>query len=57
MRDPRQSIDERYASKADYLARVRAAAEALVSQRYMLAEDIERVLAVADQKWEAFRGK
>jgi hypothetical protein len=55
--DPRQSMDERYASKEDYLALVRAAAEALVSQRYMLAEDVARVVEVAEQKWEAFRGK
>jgi len=53
--DPRESIEERYASKPDYLARVRAAAEALVEQRYLLAEDIERVVAVAGQKWDAFR--
>ena len=54
--DPRRSIDERYASKDDYLSRVRAAAEELVAQRYMLAEDIDRVVAVANQKWDAFRG-
>ena len=53
--DPRPSIDERYASKTDYLTRVRAAAEALVEQRYLLAEDIERVVSVAGQKWDAFR--
>lgn len=50
--DPRVSIEERYDSKATYLAKVRAAAETLVAQRYMLAEDIERVLAVAGQKWD-----
>ena len=54
--DPRRSIDERYGSKDDYLAKVRAAAEALVAQRYMLAEDVERALAVASAKWQAFRG-
>jgi Alpha/beta hydrolase domain len=54
--DPRNAIDERYTSKDDYLARVRAAAEALVRDRYLLEEDIERVLAVAAQKWDAFRG-
>jgi hypothetical protein len=54
--DPRHAIDERYASKTDYLAKVRAAAEALVAKRYMLAEDIERVAAVAAEKWDAFRG-
>jgi hypothetical protein len=55
--DPRRAIDERYASKEDYLARVRAAAETLVRDRYLLAEDIERVVAVAGQKWDVFRGK
>ena len=54
--DPRRAIDERYASREDYLARVRAAAETLVRDRYLLAEDIERVVAVAGQKWDAFRG-
>src|SRR5688572_471098 len=54
--DPRRAIDERYASKEDYLARVRAAAEALVRDRYLLAEDIEPVIAVAGRKWDAFRG-
>ena len=55
--DPRRSIDERYASKADYLAKVRAAAEALVRGRYLLEEDIERTVAVAGEKWDAFRGR
>jgi hypothetical protein len=54
--DPRRAIDERYASRADYLARVRAAAERLVRDRYLLAEDVERVVTVAGQKWDAFRG-
>ena len=54
--DPRKAIDERYASKEDYLARVRAAAETLVRDRYLLAEDIEPVVAVASRKWDAFRG-
>jgi hypothetical protein len=54
--DPRKAIDERYASKEDYLARVRAAAETLVRDRYLLAEDIQPVVAVAAQKWDAFRG-
>jgi len=56
-RDPRKGIGERYTSKEDYLARVRAAAETLVCDRYFLAEDIERVVTVAGQKWEAFVGR
>ncbi|HEX2828197.1 MAG TPA: alpha/beta hydrolase domain-containing protein [Burkholderiales bacterium] len=54
--DPRKSIDERYASKEDYLARVRAAAQTLVRDRYLLEEDIEPALAVAARKWDAFHG-
>ena len=54
--DPRPSIDERYASKDDYLARVRAAAEALVRSRYLLDEDVEGIVEVAGRKWDAFRG-
>lgn len=53
--DPRRSIDERYASKEDYLAKVRAAAKAMVAERYLLDEDVERIVKVADEKWEAFR--
>jgi hypothetical protein len=55
--DPRPSVDERYASKEDYLSRVRAAAEALVRDRYLLAEDVEGVIEVAARKWDAFRGR
>jgi hypothetical protein len=52
--DPRPSIEERYTSKQDYLSQVRAAAEAMVRERYLLDEDIERCLKVAEAKWEAF---
>lgn len=53
--DPRRSIEERYASKDDYLSKVRAAAKALVGERYLLEEDVERIAKVAGDKWEAFR--
>jgi hypothetical protein len=52
--DPRPSIEERYRDRATYLAQVRAAAEALVSQRYMLAEDVELALTLAGQRYDAF---
>ncbi|MDP6511703.1 MAG: alpha/beta hydrolase domain-containing protein [SAR202 cluster bacterium] len=51
-RDPRPSIAERYASKDDYLERVRGEAEKLVEQRYMLEEDIEFCVDKAAQFWE-----
>ena len=45
--DPRLSLSERYAGEDDYAAKVRAAAQTLVAERYLLAEDIERVVDAA----------
>jgi hypothetical protein len=42
--DPRPSLEERYASHDDYLAKVRAAAEALAADRLMLEEDVARIV-------------
>ncbi|HEY7290164.1 MAG TPA: alpha/beta hydrolase domain-containing protein [Vicinamibacterales bacterium] len=50
--DPRRSIEERYESRAAYLTRVRGAADALVSQRYLLADDVDRVMQRAGQMWD-----
>jgi hypothetical protein len=52
--DPRPAIEERYASREAYLARVRTAALALVTDRYMLEEDVETSLAFAARMWEAW---
>ena len=52
--DPRPSIEERYRDRDDYLAKVRAAAEALVQQRYLLEEDIETTLALAGRRYDTF---
>lgn len=52
--DPRPSIAERYASKDDYLQRVRQAAEELVKACYLLGEDIDVCLAQASTYWDAF---
>jgi hypothetical protein len=52
--DPRASIAERYASKYDYLDRVRAAGEALAAERYLLDEDIEVSVAQASKYWDWF---
>ncbi len=54
--DPRRSIEERYASKADYLRRVQQAAEALVQQGYLLAEDLPTVTAQASQRYDLYQG-
>ena len=39
--DPRPSLEERYSSKADYVSKVQAAAQALVQQRLLLQEDVQ----------------
>jgi Alpha/beta hydrolase domain len=45
--DPRLSIEERYQDQVDYVRRVARAARLLVEQRYLLAEDAERVISEA----------
>ena len=52
--DPRLSIEERYRSKEDYLVQIRRAAQDLVDQRYLLAEDISRVVDHAAQRYDLF---
>ena len=46
--DGRRSIEERYASREDYLGRIARAAVALVAERYLLAEDVPEIIAQAD---------
>jgi Alpha/beta hydrolase domain len=53
--DPRPSVAARYASRQDYLGRVRAAAEALVRARHMLVEDVDAVTARAARQWDLFQ--
>jgi hypothetical protein len=50
--DPRPSIEERYASRAAYLARAREAAVRLVAERHMLAEDVDAVVERAGRLWD-----
>ena len=50
--DPRPSVEERYASKDDYLDRVEGVARELVSERYMLEEDVERVGQMASERYD-----
>jgi hypothetical protein len=51
--DSRRSIEERYASKEDYVGRVRLAALALVDERYLLPEDVPEIIrqAAAHYEW------
>ena len=50
--DPRPSIEERYPSREDYLERVEQVANDLVSQCYMLAEDLQTVAQQAGQRYD-----
>lgn len=52
--DPRASITSRYGSADGYVAAIRTAAEALVADRLMLDEDVERCVAAA-ANWHAPR--
>jgi hypothetical protein len=45
--DPRLSIEERYRDRTDYVEKISRAARILVEQRYLLAEDAERMIAEA----------
>ena len=45
--DPRRSLAERYRDEADYGAKVRAVALRLVAERYLLEEDVKRVVEAA----------
>jgi hypothetical protein len=50
--DPRASIDERYHAKDDYVAKVAAAAKELVTQGYLLDEDVAVIGANAARHWD-----
>jgi hypothetical protein len=51
-RDPRPSIAERYASRGEYVEKVRAAAAALVSAGYLLADDVPQVIKRSEEQWD-----
>ena len=55
--DPRASLEERYAAKEDYLRRVHQAAEALVRQGYLLAEDVPTVTEQAAQRYDLLQSR
>jgi hypothetical protein len=50
--DPRLSIEERYAGREGYLARVRQDADAMVAARQLLAEDVDAVVERAGALWD-----
>lgn len=50
--DPRPSVEERYSSREAYLEKVRAAAQQLASERYLLREDVDPVVSHAGAVWD-----
>lgn len=52
IKDPRPSVAERYLTREEYLQKIRAAAADLIKNRYLLQEDMEKVLAQAKAHWE-----
>jgi len=55
-RDPRPSIAERYKGRDDYVQRIRSAADDLVKQRFLLAEDVDNVVQRATRHWDWANG-
>ncbi len=51
--DPRASIEERYGSREEYLERVRSCAESLVESGYVLAEDVDVLVAQGGEVYDA----
>ncbi len=54
--DPRASIEERYASREDYLDQVTRAVMDLVAEGYLLEEDVPEVVELAGRKYDYFSG-
>ncbi|HUA16067.1 MAG TPA: alpha/beta hydrolase domain-containing protein [Verrucomicrobiae bacterium] len=49
--DPRQSIEERYAGREDYLARYARAVDELISERWILPDDRPALLQRGEEEW------
>jgi hypothetical protein len=50
-RDPRKSVEERYASRDAYLASARQVEESLVKDRLLLADDLPHVMKRMEEQW------
>ncbi len=50
--DPRLSIEERYPSRSAYLAKVKAAAELLAREGYLLEPDLADIVSRAGIEWD-----
>jgi hypothetical protein len=50
--DPRLSIEERYSSRADYLAKIRKVADRLAAERYVRQRDVPAIVEAAGKHWD-----
>jgi hypothetical protein len=50
--DPRLSIEERYASRAEYLAKVTEVVRRLAGERYVLERDVDAIIEAAGRHWD-----
>ena len=55
--DPRQSVEELYATRDGYLEQVQQAAQSLIEEGCLLAEDMPRVLEDARQLYDVFSAR
>lgn len=51
-RDPRPSIEERYASRTEYLDKVAAAARRLAQEGYLLEGDVNAIVEECARRWD-----
>ena len=52
-KDPRQSISERYGSRADYLKKIQESATTLAGERLILQRDIQTIVQEAGRHWDS----
>ena len=50
--DPRRSVEERYASREEYLMQVEKAAKNLVASGYLLAQDVPKLMERGSAEWD-----
>jgi hypothetical protein len=55
--DPRLALEERYATKEAYLAKVREVVEDLIRRRFLDAADLEPQLKQAGERWDWVVGR
>ena len=54
--DPRLSLEERYPSREQYMAKFTAAANKLIRQRFLLQEDLPAILQRGQREWDEVAG-